>query len=125
MPAYEDLSSHPMNSPSGIRRVYVGWLDVRLDYPRGLVDREILRRIGELCNSPVRRTRGWHRCALCSDYPIQETIGSRLVTLGDAEIDVMGPERIYSSPTLLYHYILRHEYRPPEEFLEAIRALNV
>lgn len=47
------------------------------------------------------------------------------IALGDAEIDVTGHDKVYVCPTLIYHYILRHGYRPPAEFLEAVRALNI
>jgi hypothetical protein len=125
MPVREDLSPYATKNADGQVHVYVGWIDPRLDYPHGIVDPEVVRRIGALCDSSVRRTRGWHSCALCREYPIRERIGTQTIALGDAEIDVPGEGKIYACPTLIYHYILRHRYCPPEEFLDAVRALSI
>ncbi|MGC2639556.1 MAG: hypothetical protein WA294_20400 [Acidobacteriaceae bacterium] len=73
----------------------------------------------------MRQTRGWHPCTLCREYPIRDQIGMQTIELGNAEIDVAGPDKVYACPALIYHYILRHGYRPPTEFLEAVRALNI
>lgn len=47
------------------------------------------------------------------------------IELGDGEIDVAGSDKVYACPTLIYHYILRHGYRPPAEFVDAVRALKI
>jgi hypothetical protein len=31
------------------------------------------------------------------------------------------PVRVYASPTLIYHYVEAHHYKPPDEFLRALR----
>jgi hypothetical protein len=45
--------------------------------------------------------------------------------LGNGEIHVSagGIYWTYSAPTLIYHYILRHQYLPPKEFLDAVDRL--
>jgi hypothetical protein len=43
--------------------------------------------------------------------------------LGTAEIHVSGGGiywMMYAAPTLIYHYILRHDYLSPQEFLDAV-----
>ena len=42
------------------------------------------------------------------------------MSIGDGEIRVLGKSAIYSAPTLLYHYVVEHHFKPPEEFIEAI-----
>ena len=42
-------------------------------------------------------------------------------TLGSAEIRVLGGGgKVYAAPNLIYHYVAKHKYRPPEEFIEAV-----
>lgn len=41
--------------------------------------------------------------------------------LGSAEIRVGLPGgRWYAAPNLVYHYVTAHNYRPPDEFIEAV-----
>jgi hypothetical protein len=43
--------------------------------------------------------------------------------LGDAEVRVTGRDgKVYAAPNLLYHYIEKHGYKPPDEFVEALMA---
>lgn len=42
--------------------------------------------------------------------------------LGQAEIRVAGGDLIYAAPTLIYHYVEAHDYRPPVEFIERVLA---
>jgi hypothetical protein len=43
--------------------------------------------------------------------------------LGSAEIRVFSNEgRIYAAPNLLFHYVCEHHYRPPKEFVQALRT---
>jgi hypothetical protein len=45
--------------------------------------------------------------------------GERLI--GNAEIRVFGEyETIYAAPTLIYHYVSEHHYKPPVEFVRAV-----
>ena len=123
MAYYEDLTAY---SYSHFPRhdtylVNIGWLDVSHPFPRGEVDPVIVGRIRELCKAPVNQTRGLHRCSMCSEFPIIELIDGETVTLGSAEIHVGGKGVTYACPTLIYHYIVKHGYLPPGEFLEAAR----
>ncbi|MCX7805518.1 MAG: hypothetical protein N3A38_10060 [Planctomycetota bacterium] len=37
------------------------------------------------------------------------------------EIRVLGRDgKIYAAPTLIYHYVVAHKYRPPQEFIDAV-----
>lgn len=41
--------------------------------------------------------------------------------IGNAEIRVFGENgAIYAAPTLIYHYVLEHHYKPPGEFVRAL-----
>jgi hypothetical protein len=101
--------------------VNIGWLDVNHPFPHGEVDPSIVEKIRKLCKAPVNQTRGLHKCPMCSQFSIWELISGETVTLGSAEIHVPGKGVTYACPTLIYHYIAKHGYLPPEEFLETVR----
>jgi hypothetical protein len=42
------------------------------------------------------------------------------LNIGDGEIRVIGKSAIYAAPTLIYHYVVEHQYKPPDEFIEAV-----
>ena len=46
--------------------------------------------------------------------------GKHTAYLGNGEIRVRGEAAYYASPTLIYHYVVAHHYKPPEEFIEAV-----
>jgi hypothetical protein len=102
---FEDLSPHRRQNHSGPPRLNVGWLDSQHDFPTGLSPVGLLERLRTL--APVRQTRGFHLCEFC-----QEATSSN-------EIDVFGDGVIYGAPMMILHYIDRHGYLPPEEFIDA------
>ena len=106
-----------------VKRVHVGWLDGNHPFEHGDSLPGIVERIEELCKAPVRRTRGWQKCPFCQEYLITHALqGGRQMALGDAEIEVETPEVIYVSPTLILHYIVVHGYKPPDQFMNAVRS---
>lgn len=104
----------------------VGWLDRGHSFPTAEPDHEIVLILEQFCKRPVNQTRGFHLCHLCTVEPSRQptlVIDGRSIYLGSAEIRVPGETGIvYASPTLIYHYVKDHGYRPPDEFLQAVRA---
>jgi hypothetical protein len=102
----------------------VGWLDPTHSFHQGATESEFHHRLFTFCEHPVHRTRGIHRCAFCPvarDSTAQrETLEGRTVVLGSAEIRVGGAGVIYAAPDLIYHYVVRHQYHPPDEFIRAV-----
>jgi hypothetical protein len=50
-------------------------------------------------------------------------LNPRPETMGNGEIRVQAPDgQIYVAPALICHYIARHKYLPPKEFIEAVAA---
>jgi len=128
----------------------VGWLQRGHAFPTATPSGETLDLLWRFCSSPVMMMRGVHCCDLC-DAPQAshaERDGEKLL-LGHAEIRVFSAESniaglrkaleetqsggliflqrspaafsIYAAPTLIYHYVEAHHYKPPEEFLRALR----
>jgi hypothetical protein len=76
------------------------------------------------CSISVVQTRGGHDCEFCHVSAVPryfERNGQRLF-LGTSEIRIFSQTgTIYAAPTLIYHYVAAHHYKPPDEFLEALR----
>jgi hypothetical protein len=102
----------------------VGWLSRWRPFSEGSVDGDLLDTLLRLCRTPVNRTRGYHSCPFCGVRPMVMEIDSLQITLGSAEIRIPGKGKtVYAAPNLICHYIAKHGYRPPQEFLEAVAAL--
>ena len=131
MTYYADLTPYsylPETLVEGTVIRNVGWLDAEHTYPTGNAPTGFVAHLGALCRDhPVARTRGMHWCELCaegeSDYPVIEDIDGTPVSLGSAEVrveDQLGG--ILAAPDLVYHYVVKHGYLPPEPFVEAVLA---
>jgi len=108
----------------------IGWLDNSHPYSQenyDNIEKEVLLLcIFNYCMYRVNLTSGHHTCNLC-----QKEYGRILnvhrkgkdITLGNGEIFVKGRNNIvYVAPTLIYHYIETHNYKPPREFVDAVTA---
>ena len=77
------------------------------------------------CKIAIHATRGRHSCEFCSSWSsdsFKVSKGVETLELGYSEIRVIGPSgQSYAAPSLIYHYITQHYYRPPESFLAALR----
>jgi hypothetical protein len=101
----------------------VGWLDSAHEFPKTTPTHELLDLIWDYCKISVAQSRGLHDCEYCtsgsSNYVIRN--GQPLL-LGTSEIRVFAKDGvIYAAPTLIYHYVFVHHYRPPDEFVRALR----
>jgi len=125
MAYFPDLSPYEYSSGRpGL--INVGWLCRSKPFPKGAVGPRILAKIGELCASPSHLTRGFHLCPWCETEAEEDYRGDgQFLHLGNGEIHVSagGIYWAYAAPTLIYHYILVHQYLPPREFLDAVQRI--
>ena len=133
MSYYPDLSPYTYGArltadPHYPGHVNIGWLDDGIPFPTGNVSPNILARIGQLCTTPVRRYRGLHNCWWCGPGAIEEDVLAdgvpKLMGYGEIHVSAGGIYWVYAAPMLIYHYILRHNYLPPQEFLDAVERLE-
>lgn len=103
----------------------IGWLS-----PVGQFDRfdpnedleGVLAALWDYCGVSVARSRGLHDCEFCDSGGCHhvERKGEELL-IGDAEVRIFAPSGvIFAAPTLIYHYVLVHRYKPPADFLHAL-----
>lgn len=103
--------------------VRIGWLDRNEPFNRGAVDPVFLEKLKSYYAARVHQTRGFHMCPFCKQrrFGLPIEIDGKTLTLGSAEIEVAtGHGRTYRAPDMLYHYIVEHQYSPPQEFIEAV-----
>lgn len=101
----------------------VGWLGKGQAFDKGESSDDLLDTLWQFCAISMVQTRGLHICEFCSDDEsgICERDGSKLL-LGSAEIRVFSLEGdIYAAPNLIYHYVQAHQYKPPVQFVEALK----
>lgn len=121
---FPDLSSYSYLLPWPLGSVLnVGWLDEQHPYRTGQVDLVVTEKLRWLAQEhSVRRTRGRHQCPFCAQDG-QEPIVKR--PLGMAEVWVPRAGGFFAAPELVIHYIQAHGYCPPDEFLNAVRSVDM
>lgn len=97
----------------------VGWLAVGYEFKQGGTSPCFREALYRFCSHPVRRMRGFHQCDFCAQS-VQGMCHEDGLWLGAAEIRVFYKGNVYASPDLIYHYVIRHRYCPPDEFIEAV-----
>ena len=128
---FADLSTYTFLKESGApisadipNALNIGWLDGYHPYPQAEPSQEFVACLWAFCRTPILTTLGFHECTFCNDNPktylVIEKDGEK-VGFGHAEIWIFGPEgKTYAAPTLIYHYVARHHYAPPDEFIQAV-----
>jgi hypothetical protein len=133
MTYYQDLTPYEYflrHEPIGIVPINIGWLSIGFPFSTGETSQTFKEILLEHCSGDlVHIARGLHVCELCypseSQWfdehrfkPSRENIEQTCA--GTGEIRLIGKTAIYAAPTLIYHYVTKHNYKPPEEFIEAI-----
>jgi hypothetical protein len=112
----------------GLIPLAVGWLTAGQPFPTGAVSPEFLNELHAFCQPgytilPPKGARWDGRCPLdknCSRQLLTVQAGDELRQLDNAEIRVIGDDEIFAAPTLIYHYVTAHHYKPPEAFVTAV-----
>jgi hypothetical protein len=119
---FEDLTPYEYLGNREPNTFNIGWLDEHHAFPIGETPNELQKRLLRLCIKPVNRARGWQECPFCTElYPIEVEADGQTIALGDGEIRIEGKDhRRYAAPNLIYHYVDKHRYRPPDEFQNAV-----
>jgi hypothetical protein len=108
--------------------VNIGWLSAEHPYPTGPVPDDLVAKLARICRHGVQRTRGFHRCEFCARPegafrapPTTSRDDEGEYFVGGAEIRVAGPGATFAAPDMIIHYVTDHGYRPPDDFLDALR----
>lgn len=102
----------------------VGWLGADTDLAETSPSSELMDALWAVTQVVVAPSRGFHFCELCGTEEVvtAQRLGERLL-LGHAEIRVFGDAgEVYAAPDMLFHYVERHGYPPPVEFVRALTS---
>ncbi len=150
MTFFPDLSFYDYLRDNKVPERNIGWLERGHEFERMAPSEETLDLLWSFCTISVMQTRGIHACDLCETRKTVHAVrhGVRFL-LGTLEIRVFSKEgdrtsalkqrirekessglillrsspfpfAIYAAPTLIYHYVRTHHYKPPDEFLRAL-----
>ena len=117
----------------------IGWLENGHEFNIAEPDEVFLNQLFELSRTSINKMRGEHHCDLCHiddvqfhvrnydgvvcRYPYRtvEVWRGQASTLGNGEIWVRGEgDCVFAAPNLIFHYVRKHQYNPPQEFIEAV-----
>ena len=132
MPHFDDLTAYDYkkrdDTPDALN---VGWISGKFPYPKGDVPPPLLTKLHALAvTQPVNVCRSYRACECCPPSQSEERSlakwRGKSRQLGGAEIWVPGENAVlYAAPNLIIHYIEKHHYLPPAEFLAALSHLDL
>lgn len=128
MCVFADLSAYSYRLGAGSRLgiLNVGWIDIQETFPTWSPPVDFLDKLWTYCHFRAVLWRHILFCEKCSpktEIDCVETWGTNQLVLGTAEIRVFSSHgSVYASPDLIFHFVKTHNYRPPDEFIEAIRC---
>lgn len=134
---YEDLSVYEYYMPCPIPEVKnVGWLDQSHLFPTGEVSQDFLEKLEDLifnsyrgsCKIFVNKLRGSYDCPICGAHKLSISNERNNFVLGSSELWIPDSKRdgkYFSTFGLVIHYVRDHHYKPPQEFIDAVLALDM
>lgn len=107
----------------------VGWLSVEHAMPKAMPSERFVAALKKITAEPINLYRGSHICDLCPRPPMALSEGGIPMLDAPAEIRGNGEVRVrgedgltYVAPTLVFHYVIEHQYSPPQPFVDAVIA---
>jgi hypothetical protein len=126
---YPDLMPYRYATGGNLAQVLnIGWLDDSHDYPVGRVPDTVVSKLKQLLltNRDVNKVSAIKGCPFCGVDVVYVPSSDARKLLGMSEIWIPGKTgTIYAAPSLVYHYITKHEYLPPQEFLAAVEDFDL
>jgi hypothetical protein len=131
---FPDLSPYQTDNGLVIPEVLnIGWLSSKVPFITGACPDEFFHKLRKLVEESafshtkvvMGRWDGTFTCPLCEidNWEIQK----RIPYIGNAEIWIPSISKkgvYYSSSTWICHYILDHQYLPPNEYIEAVLSFD-
>ncbi|MEM9776300.1 MAG: hypothetical protein AAF902_17110 [Chloroflexota bacterium] len=105
----------------GLDPLAVGFLSRKFKFQTGKPPAGFLEKLRSFCHPDVTvcHTHGKRKSPFDNKH-IELDVNGTPTTLGGAEIRVIGTEDIFAAPDLVYHYVVDHNYLPPQEFIDAV-----
>ena len=121
---FKDLSKYKYVGKAD-NSLNIGWLSRCHKFKTGEVPEEFVNKLWKYLRYPVQVCRGFHVCELCKEPyngPLIVKNKGTLRKTGYYEMRIWGKDgKIYAVPSLIYHYVTCHNYKPPQEFIDAVK----
>jgi hypothetical protein len=126
---FEDMSNYCYYLKTPLDNVKnIGWLNADKSCSTGDVDTDFLSKLSkiilgnEVIDTQVNRIRSVHPCSLANCEVAVITDGMRSAFLGAAEIWIPSGKSngFFAMPSMIFHYIEKHHYLPPSDFISAV-----
>jgi len=100
----------------------IGWLDEVHSFSQDKVREAFLDKLFELLIKPwaPMHLLGFAECPFCTLDSHRITYNDKTIVIGALNLFVPGDGFLYAAPSLIAHYILAHNYVPPQEFCDAV-----
>jgi len=110
---------------NGNEIIYIGWLTSQYNFNKGAVSDFFTFRLWEHLKYKIDKKRGYYKCDYCRDFIFNKIPTSKynkeIIKTGYYDVIVFDKdEKIYRAPSLIFHYIQKHKYLPPIEFIDAV-----
>lgn len=94
--------------------IAVGYLDITEEYEKGIVSQSFINKLRQVWSDGLTlASMGHHTCEFCEEEP--RAISSSEKVLIDRENNIK-----YIFPEMIFHYIEKHGFKPPDEFIKFI-----
>jgi hypothetical protein len=111
----------------------IGWLSVDYVYTRGKTNNNFHEKLFSLCIYGTNLMMGIHYCDFCNKKGTvfedlrkpQVEFNNELINLGGSEVFVIKDKTVFIAPSMVLHYVLDHEYLPPDEFIDALMQYEI
>ena len=124
MAVYDDFSKYEFNNKKLDNVINIGWLGEIGSFQQGNVSEEFIMNLWEYYKCPIFSSRKVYYNEKLDGYWkfFTAVFNGRKIGLGSSEIRIIDKEKgvIYASPNLLIHYIVNHNYLPPQEYIKAV-----
>lgn len=127
---YKDLTPYSYGFDTDFNVVNIGWLSNKYTFNQtGTLSPLFINNLEKITALGFyNHMRGSHTCEFCQnkhEYNHLEYNGKKIF-LGNGEIWIpdVNTQRVFVSPSLLWHYIKEHNYIPPIEFIESCERFD-
>lgn len=121
----DSLNEYAVENGHSIRDykpVAVGYLDITEEYSKGPVSQNFINKLRRIFDTGlVLASMGHHDCEFCIDegnYETKATSSSEKI-LRDEDNKIE-----YKFPKMIFHYIEKHGYQPPEDFVLFVMGMD-
>ena len=118
--------------------INIGWLSNEHFYEMGETEPEFIEKLTEIIindyfyDYKFNRIRCNSSCKLCKESILQPYVDKKRNALMDMPLgfcELLIPSQVnnqyYASPGLILHYIRDHYYKPPQEYIDSVMALDL